>query len=211
MKTSKLSTNKDPKPCWPWSSRCGCASRSHRSRSRNSRPRCKPWQTAWRPRAVTAASPPRVRVLSNRRVRCASPRSESPGGQPGHPGATRQQVAEPAQWVQHAPTQCAACGTALSEVAGRLGTERRQVFALPPLPLVVTAHRVVIKACPGCGQDPVGTFPAEVPCGASYGARVKRLLTSLTQEPMVLVSYKPIKYNSTCWPYCNGHALPPSW
>ncbi|HYT44728.1 MAG TPA: hypothetical protein VEP90_20540, partial [Methylomirabilota bacterium] len=19
------------------------------------------------------------------------------------------------------------------------------------------------------------------------------------------------KYNSTCWPYCHGHALPPSW
>jgi transposase len=113
------------------------------------------------------------------------PSQRKSGGQPGHPGATLQQVAEPDQRVQHAPTQCAACGTALSEVAGRLGEERRQVFALPPLHLVVTEHRVIIKVCPGCGQDNVGTFPAEVPCGASYGAGVKSLLTSLTQEHLL--------------------------
>src|SRR4030095_10180085 len=28
---------------------------------------------------------------------------------------------------------------------------------------------------------------------------------------MVLVSYKPIKDDSTCWSYCHGPALPPSW
>jgi len=110
------------------------------------------------------------------------PSQRKPGGQPGHPGATLQQVTEPDQMVQHAPTQCAACGTVLSAVAGRLGEERRQVFELPPLQLVVTEHRVVIKACPGCGQDTVGTFPADVPCGASYGAGVKSLLLSLNQE-----------------------------
>jgi Transposase IS66 family. len=113
------------------------------------------------------------------------PSQRKSGGQPGHPGATLQQVAEPDQRVQHAPTQCAACGTALSEVAGRLGEERRQVFELPPLHLVVTEHRVIIKVCPGCGQDNVGTFPAEVPCGASYGAGGKSLLTSLTQEHLL--------------------------
>src|SRR2546427_8539197 len=28
---------------------------------------------------------------------------------------------------------------------------------------------------------------------------------------MVLVTYKLIKYSSTCWSYCRSHALPPSW
>jgi len=113
------------------------------------------------------------------------PSQRKPGGQPGHPGATLRQVAEPDQMVQHAPTQCATCGTALREVGGRLGEERRQVFELPPLQLVTTEHRVVIKACPGCGQANVGTFPAEVPCGASYGAGVKSLLLSLNHEHLI--------------------------
>lgn len=107
------------------------------------------------------------------------------GGQSGHPGATLQQVAEPDQILTHEPTQCPACGTSLSEVAGRLAEERRQVFELPPLQLLVTEHRVVIKACPGCGQDSIGAFPEEVPCGASYGAGVKSLLTSLNQEHLL--------------------------
>jgi transposase len=113
------------------------------------------------------------------------PSQRKPGGQPGHPGATLQQVAEPDQLVPHAPAQCAACGTALSEVVGRLGDERRQVFELPPLKLLVTEHRVVIKACPGCGQENAGTFPAGVSCGASYGAGVKSLLTALNHEHLV--------------------------
>ena len=113
------------------------------------------------------------------------PSQRKPGGQPGNPGTTRQQVAEPEQRVHHAPTQCTACGTALSEVGGRLSEERRQVCEVPPLPLVVTEHRVVIKVCPGCGQDTVGTFPAAVPCGASDGAGVKSLLLSLNQEHLM--------------------------
>jgi transposase len=70
-------------------------------------------------------------------------------------------------------------------VAGRLTPERRQVFELPPVHLVVTEHRVVIKACPGCGQENVGAFPAGLPCGASYGAGVKSLLLSLNQEHLI--------------------------
>ncbi len=113
------------------------------------------------------------------------PSQRKPGGQPGHRGVTLQQVAEPDQMVSHAPAQCAACGMALSGVVGRLGEERRQVFELPPLKLVVTEHRVVIKACPGCGQENAGAFPAGVSGGASYGAGVKSLLTALNQEHLV--------------------------
>jgi transposase len=111
--------------------------------------------------------------------------SKKSGGQPGHPGTTLKQVAEPDQILTHPPEQCAACGTWLGEVAGRLAEERRQVFGLPPLKLQVTEHRVVIKECPACGQKDVGVFPEGVSCGTSYGAGVKSLLLSLNHEHLL--------------------------
>jgi transposase len=103
------------------------------------------------------------------------------GGQPGHPGTTLQQVAVPDQTCVHAPAQCGACGAWLVDVVGQPDPERRQVFDLPPLTLEVTEHRVMLKACAACGHRNCGTFPEEVPCGASYGAGVKRVLTYLNQ------------------------------
>jgi transposase len=113
------------------------------------------------------------------------PSTRKSGGQTGHPGATLEQVAEPDQILLHEPLQCTACGSLLGEIAGQPGEEWRQVFDLPPLKLQVTEHRVVIKECPICGQPNVGTFPEEVACGASYGAGVKSLLTSLNQEHLI--------------------------
>jgi transposase len=113
------------------------------------------------------------------------PSTKKSGGQPGHPGTTLKQVAEPEQVLTHAPQQCAFCGRALTEGAGRLAEERRQVFELPPLKLVVTEHRVVLTECPRCGQENIGAFPDGVSCGASYGAGVKGLLVSLNQEHLV--------------------------
>src|SRR5918992_6217808 len=97
------------------------------------------------------------------------PSTKKSGGQPGHPGTMLKRVAEPEQVLTHAPQQCASCGRALTEVAGRLAEERRQVFELPPLKLVVTEHRVILKECPHCGQENIGAFPEGVSCGASYG------------------------------------------
>jgi len=64
-----------------------------------------------------SSKPPSSEGLVTQTRSLRQPSQRKPGGQPGHPGATLHQVAEPAQRVQHAPTQCAACGTALSEVA----------------------------------------------------------------------------------------------
>jgi transposase len=113
------------------------------------------------------------------------PSGKPSGGQPGHPGTTLKQVAVPDGIITHAPAQCVSCGHALSEVPGRLAEERRQVFELPVLQLVVTEHRVVLKECPGCGQPNAGVFPEAVPTGASYGAGVKSFVTSLNQEHLV--------------------------
>src|SRR5215210_5533097 len=113
------------------------------------------------------------------------PSTKKSGGQPGHPGTTLKQVAEPDQVLTHAPQQCASCGRVLTEVAGRLAEERRQVFELPPLKLVVTEHRVILKECPYCGQENSGALPAGVSCGASYGPGVKGLLISLTKQHLL--------------------------
>ena len=71
--------------------------------------------------------------------------------------------------------------SSLSEVAGRLGTGGRSL-TFPPLKLHVTEQRVVIKECPSGGQPNGGTFPEEVPCGGSYGAGVKGVLTYLNRH-----------------------------
>jgi transposase len=129
--------------------------------------------------------PPSSDGFVNERRSLREPSTRKSGGQPGHRGATLEAVAEPDQTLLHEPLQCTSCGRGLSEVAGRLGEERRQVFDLPPLKLEVTEHRVVIKECPICGSQTSGVFPEAVPAGVSYGAGVKSLLTSLNQEHLV--------------------------
>jgi transposase len=112
--------------------------------------------------------PPSSDGFVNERRSLRGPSTRKSGGQSSHPGATLERVANPDQVFPHEPLQCTVCGNLLSEVAGRLGEERRQVFEVPPLKLVVTGHRVVIKECPGCGAGNVGAFPEGMPYGASY-------------------------------------------
>src|SRR5919109_3248745 len=132
-----------------------------------------------------SSKPPSSDGFVKQRRSLREPSTRKPGGQAGHRGATLEPVAEPDQTLLHEPRQCTSCGRVLSEVAGRLGEERRQVFELPPLKLEVTEHRVVIKECPVCGSQTSGVFPEAVPIGTSYGAGVKGLLTSLNPEHRV--------------------------
>ena len=132
-----------------------------------------------------SSKPPSSDGFVKRTRSLREPSTRKPGGQPGHRGATLEAVAEPDQTLLHEPRHCTTCGSVLSEVAGRLGEERRQVFDLPPLKLTVTEHRVVIKECPVCGSQTREVFPEEVLAGASYGAGVKSLLTALNQGHLV--------------------------
>ena len=81
-------------------------------------------------------APPRPR--RRRRLR-----GRQPGGQPGHAGTTRRQVAvaQVDVRVEHWPARCGGCGTDLPRVnAG--SPARRQMHDLPPPPpLAVTEHR----------------------------------------------------------------------
>lgn len=112
-----------------------------------------------------------------------------PGGQPGHVGQTLRMVERPDEIVPHSPGPCGACGASLEEMEAS-GYERRQVFELPPLKLVVIEHRAERKCCPACGQMNQGAFPATVSQPVQYGAGVKAL-------GVYLMNYHLLPYERT--------------
>jgi transposase len=112
------------------------------------------------------------------------------GGQPGHPGATLTLRAAPDHTVTHAPATCAQCGhafTAADPPAGPVAGERRQVFELPPIPLVCTEHRLAERACPRCAAWSRGTFPPEARTTVQYGPGLLALGLYLTTQQLLPV------------------------
>ena len=72
-----------------------------------------------------------------------TPSGLKPGGQPGHKGTTLEQTEHPDETVIHAlPETCDACGAKLDPAAIEVLTESRQVFDLPPMKHIVTAHLI---------------------------------------------------------------------
>jgi transposase len=94
-----------------------------------------------------------------------------PGKQPGAPGAHLRQVDGPDVVVERAPTGCSGCGASLAD-APVVGTERRQVFDLPPVRVHVVEHRLQRRAC-ACGVVTVAPAPAGVRAPAVYGPRLR--------------------------------------
>ncbi len=109
------------------------------------------------------------------------------GGQAGHQGHRLALREQPDATHLHPPQSCTSCGVCLAEVEGKVSSERRQVFDLPPLKLEVREHRVSRKRCHLCGTEQVGEFPLEVPPGASYGARIKAFLVYLHKGQLIPV------------------------
>src|SRR5215207_9932740 len=99
------------------------------------------------------------------------------GGQPGHPGKTLRQVAEPDHVEQHGPApQCDACGVMLlAEVV-----QVRQVFDLPAQRHEVTEHQLMQAQCPRRG-----VFPAGVVAPVQYGPRVLAAAADLNPHQML--------------------------
>jgi transposase len=98
------------------------------------------------------------------------------GGQAGHPGHTLQPVPRPDHSVPHPLTHCpCGCGGDLRGEP-RLRLERRQVFDLPSLRLVVTEHQAEVKRCPRSGREVCAPFPERVTAPAQYGAAFLSLL-----------------------------------
>ena len=92
------------------------------------------------------------------------------GGQPGHSGSTLAQVSRPDAVETYRPERCRNCGGSLGGVAPS-SAERRQVFELPPVSLLVTEHRKESVPCPACGTVSEGEFPEGVTAATQYGPR----------------------------------------
>ncbi|AGF97797.1 Mobile element protein [Methanosarcina mazei Tuc01] len=58
-------------------------------------------------------------------------------------------------------TCCKECGSTLENVEVE-AYERRQVFDIPPVNLIVTEHKSQIKTCPCCGKLNKAVFPESV-------------------------------------------------
>lgn len=113
--------------------------------------------------------PPWQKVKRTSSLRKKSGRS--PGGQPGHRGATLKQTAHPDQVITHAPEACPDCGASLHE-AEVVDTSRRQVFDFPPVRLLVTEHRAETRRCTACGAEARGDFPSGLRAPVQYGGAV---------------------------------------
>lgn len=102
-----------------------------------------------------------------------------PGGQKGHKGETRRQVAEPNHTINHVPDACPACGAALT-TAMSTGYASRQVFDLPePQPLIVTEHRAHTCRCGRCGASARAAFPDGITAPVQYGPRIAAVVVYL--------------------------------
>lgn len=113
--------------------------------------------------------PPWKKVPRTRSLRKKS--GQRVGGQPGHRGDTLRQVARPDHLITHAPETCPDCGASLHE-AEVISVQRRQVFDLPPVKIIVTEHRRETRRCRRCGTKAKAEFPAGVRATAQYGPGV---------------------------------------
>jgi transposase len=105
------------------------------------------------------------------------------GGQPGHPGAGRELLAEDQvdEIVAHYPDCCQCCGREFSDeersAAGSYG--RHQLAELPPLAVVVSEQRTYRLCCPRCKKRTTATLPPEV-AGSAFGPRLQAAVVTLS-------------------------------
>lgn len=110
-----------------------------------------------------------------------------PGGQPGHPGHTLEPVKKPDQVTVHPLHRCPCgqCGGVSLEDQPVLDYERRQVFDLPLLRLVVTEHQAEIKQCPVSGLTVKASFPSGVEAPVQYGPHFRGFTLYLFNQQLL--------------------------
>ena len=108
-------------------------------------------------------------------------------GQPGRCGATLRPAPRPDEVVTHAPGECRACGAAL-EPAQATKVERRQVFEVPAVRLLVTGHRAETRRCASCGTETKAPFPAGVSAPVGYGRGLRARAAYLHQYQLLPVA-----------------------
>jgi transposase len=108
----------------------------------------------------------------------------STGGQKGHQGHTLTMVAEPDAVQVHEIKSCPNCSRDLQSVSAS-EHERRQVFDVPPVKIMVTEHQAEIKCCPGCGERVRASFPSDVTQPVQYGQRIKAQASYLNTYQLI--------------------------
>jgi transposase len=106
------------------------------------------------------------------------------GAQPGHPGHRLEMSAKPDRIAYHPVHRCSHCQASLEAVPVE-HFEKRQVYELPPMRLIVTEHQAEVKCCPCCGRATQGEFPAGITQLTQYGPGFKALLTYLNQKHFI--------------------------
>ena len=105
---------------------------------------------------------------------------KKPGGQTGHSGETLSFSTTPDATITHSVDQCKCCGENILGVDAH-GHERRQVYEIPPIKIMVTEHLSEIKSCPKCDTINKAAFPDGVNQPLQYGTRVQTFAAYFTQ------------------------------
>lgn len=102
------------------------------------------------------------------------------GGQPGHPGVTRNLLPENEvdRIGQHLPPEHCPCGGKV-QVTDRY--RRHQVHDLPPIKIVVTEHQLFYGCCEECKKEHPAKLPSSVPTGM-LGACLLALIATLGSD-----------------------------
>lgn len=116
-----------------------------------------------------------------------TPSGKKAGGQPGHPGHALMRSKKPDYRIRHRVETCGGCGSNLSEQkAGSI--QERQVFDLPPIHLVCTAHELETKTCPNCGTHNEAIAPGLLATESGsviYGPELRSLCVYLIQGQLL--------------------------
>lgn len=116
------------------------------------------------------------------------PKGQKPnGGQAGHKGKTLKKTTKPNEVITHNKSCCENCQTSLNEV-NVSAVEERQVFDIPAMKIVVTAHQATVKICPKCQTTNKGDFPEKVTKPVQYGDGIKTLASYFNNEHFIPVA-----------------------
>lgn len=116
------------------------------------------------------------------------PKGQNPnGGQPGHQGETLKLVEDPDKIETHDKVCCEKCQASLEDVEVS-SVEERQVFDIPAMKIVITAHQATVKICPECQTENKGEFPEQVAQPVQYGDGVKTVASYFNNEHFVPVA-----------------------
>ena len=151
-----------------------------------------------KPPSSDISKPPRTQSL-----RMAS--GKKPGGQKGHTGDTLSFNATPDEVVVHTVKQCRCCGKSLRSIQSA-DYERRQVYDIPPIKMLVTEHRGEIKNCPHCQTANRAVFPETISQPVQYGSNVAQLAVYFTQYQLL-----PYGRTSEIFKDLFGHSLSSSF